>query len=206
MSVKNAIIQCMRQLQSYRPFFISEDDLKFSLATELRDRLRRSNIFLEFPMCFPSQTNKIYIDIMIEEGGQFYPIELKWKTMPFPHSGSCNFHSKIAMSLPLEDHSCQTSFRALFYSDIGKIEHIKRSNCFPWGQGYAIFFTNVHACWSSQRQTKCRLDEGHTIKEQYHKDKQYTIDGQYISQWEFYSCVGGGGDGETFKYLTIEIT
>lgn len=69
-SLLSAIIS---QLAQTRPFFYSEADFQHYLAMALR--CAGYKVFLEYPVA------KYYIDIIVEDNGMYYPIELKYKTI-----------------------------------------------------------------------------------------------------------------------------
>ena len=76
--IKEAFSRMSRQR-----FFVSEADFQNTFAIELHKIFNNSaKIILEFPIKKPDDKRIIHIDIMIIKDGNFYSLELKYKTRP----------------------------------------------------------------------------------------------------------------------------
>jgi hypothetical protein len=79
--MKFGLNEIIRSLCLTRPIFHSEDDLKFSLAWEIKNDYRKSEIFLEKRTKNNKGKRGKYIDMLIiDEEGHRIGIELKYFT------------------------------------------------------------------------------------------------------------------------------
>ena len=127
----------MSNLATKRVAFWSEADFQFALAWELQQLLPEANIYSER---YFSPLN-YYVDVWIEESGNIYPIELKYKTAKatIVHNGT---------KYVLKNHSA-TDFGCYDYlKDIHRIENLAMQ--IPkFKRGYAIMLTNDSAYYDN---------------------------------------------------------
>ena len=117
------------ELQNQRPIFHSEDDLKLALAFIIKQNNPEFEIRLEKPveleMINRNEEKTIVrapIDIVvIDPNGNYYPIELKYKTRKA--NISHNEENYI-----LAEHGAQDVGRYSFRKDIYRIENYKSKN------------------------------------------------------------------------------
>jgi hypothetical protein len=77
--------EVIETLKGKRAVFFSEDDFKFAIAGEIKQKYPDSEIFLEY--CFDG---KKYLDILVLWQKHTYPIELKYKTKELVVEGKIN--------------------------------------------------------------------------------------------------------------------
>lgn len=131
--ILNGIIQ---NLAATRPFFYSEADFQHSLAFALKTA--GYNVFLEHPV--QTSTGIYYIDIILEDKGSYYPIELKYKTKVFPCSG-------LFCPFSLKNQGANDIGRYQFWEDVHRIEHILGTCRDKVAEGYVIMLTNDKKYW-----------------------------------------------------------
>lgn len=109
MDVISGIKEAFSNISGQR-FFVSEADFQHSLAIELHKIFNdTAQIILEFPIKKPGEQRIIHIDIMVIKDGDFYPIELKYKTRPIK-SEKLYENTKIPVSELLADHKIVTMY------------------------------------------------------------------------------------------------
>ena len=121
--ILNQIIIALGQRNNY---FIREQDIQLYLAGHFINCDLFDNVFIEYHV--PSKLiinypwadiNNIYIDIVLEKDGQFYPIEIKYKTakqfLPFGVFGQ-------NVNVELGQHGAQNIGCYDFWKDIKRIE------------------------------------------------------------------------------------
>ena len=77
-------------LTNRNSFFFSEENLQLFLARELEASVNNFKVFLEYPVKvgendgelnnYPWGGNRISIDLVVEKGGKYVPVEIKFKT------------------------------------------------------------------------------------------------------------------------------
>ena len=121
-------------LSSHRPFFYSEADFQHCLANAL---MKYGTVYLEYPL----EGN--HIDIIFEQDGWYYPIELKYKT------GGMECPDLFNSAMRLKKQGAADLARYLFWKDVYRIEQIK--NKYTQAnvkEGYAIILTNDSKLWT----------------------------------------------------------
>ena len=135
--------------------FYNERYLQMSLANFLRGRNYYDNVFLEYSVpehigfvgeegTLESEADldsNIRIDIVVEKGGKYTPIELKYKTKSTEGDTIVRFGKLIKAKL-LKDQSAQNINRYLFWKDVERIETIKKHFQPNIVAGFCIFLTN----------------------------------------------------------------
>lgn len=106
-------------------YFIREQDIQLYLANYFINCHLFDNVFIEYHIPsnliinYPWANNKIYIDILLEKEGQFYPIEIKYKTvaqvLPFSVFGQNVY-------VTLGQHGAQSIGCYDFWKDVKRIE------------------------------------------------------------------------------------
>ena len=155
--IKNSkfdIDKIMEKLMDERKVFHSEDDLKFSLATVIKEEYENADVRLERPMEIemvkrpdgskPIQ-KKISIDITVFLGYDVFFLELKYKTKKL----SKDFEKKLAKNIDIDyefnltNQQAQPISRFLFRKDIYRLEKlIEISKNKGLCKGYFIVITN----------------------------------------------------------------
>lgn len=121
--ILNQVINALGQRNS---FFLREQDIQLYLAAHFIDSKLFDNVFVEYHvpsnliLDYPwADINNLYIDIVLEKEGQFYPIEIKYKTvaqnLPF-----CVFGEDV--NVVLGHHGAQNIGCYDFWKDIKRIE------------------------------------------------------------------------------------
>lgn len=121
-------------LANLRAFFCSEADFQHSIALALASPTRK--VYLEYPIIGVG-----HVDIIVEENGLYYPIELKYKTKVDHCQG-------ILGNIDLMAHGAHNINRYLFWKDVSRIEVLKQ--LFPERivEGYVIMLTNDPLYWN----------------------------------------------------------
>ena len=144
-SILNSIISHLAQT---RPFYYSEADFQHYLAMALR--YAGYKVFLEYPVLTP--TGYYYIDIVIEDKGVYYPIELKYKTKKDLCSG-------LLTPYTLKDQSANDIGRYLFWEDVNRIEVILGQHYELFAEGYVIMLTNDEKYWKVPSRPVTTIDQ-----------------------------------------------
>ncbi|MBR5146791.1 MAG: hypothetical protein IKW54_04100 [Bacteroidales bacterium] len=130
---KNQLTTAINNLAKKRPAFYSEADFQFSLAWELKtllpNVLPNANIYLERY----EPTFNYHVDIWVEENGEFFPIELKYKT----RKDDVIINRQ---TVTLKDHAAVTLGSYDYLKDIRRIEDLSQLPGFK--KGYAVMLTN----------------------------------------------------------------
>lgn len=143
----NHVRAAFNEAQNY---FIRENDVQLYLANYFRQTNQFGKIFIEYHV--PSSTipgylwtdrNEIFIDIVLEKEGLFYPIEIKYKTtiqeLPYTLFGQ-------NVNLQLEHHGAKTNTCYDFWKDVKRVE-LFSDNFQNVRRGISIFLTNDSTYW-----------------------------------------------------------
>lgn len=147
------------QLQNQRPIFHSEDDLKLALAFNIKLNNPEFEIRLERPVLLEmidrngkKITVRAPIDIIvIDNNGDSYPIELKYKT----RKACINLNNENYI---LAEHGAQDVGRYSFRKDIYRIENYKSKNL-NYKYGYVLILTNDNAYFEKNVFEKDNIDK-----------------------------------------------
>ena len=210
----NLLNQIICKMSANRQYFYSEADFQHNLANALRRA--GYTVYLEYPV------GGYHIDIILEDNGIFYPIELKYKT--------CLTRCKDLFNnnTTLKNHGASDIARYSFWQDVYRIEQLKVSlTGRKFAEGYVIILTNDNKLWAPKAQkgidqmfeifqtnqvgtvewtqTKNAPDykAGNTWYKAFPLSKVYTV-----PQWNDYSTGVGGQNAKTkkeFKFLTITV-
>ena len=205
---KNQLSTAINNLAKKRPAFYSEADFQFSLAWELKTLLPNANIYLERY----EPTFNYYVDIWIEENGEFFPIELKYKTKE--DNVVINGQSII-----LKNHSAIPLGSYDYLKDIHRIENLSQLPGFK--RGFAVMLTNepmyygtnttasaynmFKICDGLTKQANVTMNWGLTNKQtpfQATKGREpFALKNTYQMQWNSYNNIYK----YEFKYIINEI-
>ncbi|MHA7865503.1 hypothetical protein [Flagellimonas marinaquae] len=132
-------------LRNRERYFIRERDIQLYLANYFDKTGEFDKVFMEYHV--PKSTiqnylwkdvNSIYIDLVLEAKGQFYPIEIKYKTMaqqlPFSIFGQ-------GTPITLRHHGAKNIGCYEFWKDLKRIELFEQTfqNC---NRGLVLFVSN----------------------------------------------------------------
>lgn len=121
-------------------FFVSEADFQHTFAMELEKTFINNpniKILLEFPI--KCENRKVHVDIMVCDGCNLYPIELKYKTCSISLDKPYE-NTNIKIKDLLKTHGAQDLGGYDFWKDIHRIETlIKEGSAIS---GVCIFLTN----------------------------------------------------------------
>jgi hypothetical protein len=204
--------------------FYNERDLQMNLANFLRGRNYYDNVFLEYSLpehigfvgeegILESEADldsNIRIDIVVEKGGKYTPIELKYKTKSTEGDTIVRFGKLIKAKL-LKDQWAQNINRYLFWKDVERIETIKKHFQPNIVAGFCIFMTNdenytktpkgasASFTMEAENQRPKKLDwEGEvadSTRSKYPKivfENQYIIEKWYdiiLQEYKFHYCI-----------------
>ena len=124
--MRQQIIQLINNALGHRnDYFIREQDIQLYLANYFINCNLFDNVFIEYHIPsnliinYPWANNNIYIDILLEKEGRFYPIEIKYKTvaqvLPFSVFGQ-------NLNVTLGQHGAQNIGCYDFWKDVKRIE------------------------------------------------------------------------------------
>ena len=126
--ILNSIIS---SLAVTRQFYYSEADFQHSLALALSNV--GCNVYLEYPI------HNEHIDIILEDKGQFYAIELKYRTIALSYKGL------LGTPGSLTNQDANDLGRYEFWKDVSRIEKLKSTVKIT--EGYVVMLTNDDAYW-----------------------------------------------------------
>ena len=128
--MRNQILQQIRTALGLRnSFFLREIDIQIYLANYFIDSKLFDNIYVEYNIqskLIPNYpwTDKVYIDIVLEKEGLFYPIEIKYKTIK-QTLPLMVFGSNINVSLAKQGATNIGCYS--FWKDVKRIEMVESS-------------------------------------------------------------------------------
>ncbi len=136
--MRNKIIDIIKStLNARKTDYLQEFDIQIDLVNQLRKNFTEDKVFIEYPILDKNNTLG-YIDIVVELGGCFYPIELKYKTT---HKEININHFGNIQKYKLKKHSAYNINCYSFWSDVARMEKLAISNA-KVQQGIAVFVTN----------------------------------------------------------------
>ena len=141
MNAHFSLTASLEALKQRRRLFSSEADFQFALAWTIKELYPHVEVRLEW---VPTEYDpSMYIDIVVFEGDQMIPIELKYKTRKT---------DKVVDGerFVLKSHSAQDLGRYDFLKDVQRIEFIKQ-HFKNFAEGYAILLTNDPSYLSAPR-------------------------------------------------------
>ncbi len=231
---RDDLISVINDLKEKRQCFQSEDDFKFALALEIKEKYPTAEIRLEKPMWNDQTKRKKYLDIFLkfpEESKKGIGIEVKYVTAEFNVSiNDEQYHLTTHGAYDVRSYDCLLDIERLEeFIGHGKLDY-----------GYALWLTNAKNFWrppkNNNRKTnygQFRINEGRKInREEELKWREGTAEGtkkgrespiklkhnDYKIHWESYSSFGGtnltpprngsktvGYPSNEFKYSLNEI-
>ena len=144
-SILNSTISSLAHL---RRFFYSEADFQHCLAMALSRAGYK--VFLEQPITVSKDTYTV--DIVLEDKGLYYPIELKYKTVKDVCAG-------LLGPCSLKDQSANDIGRYLFWKDVKRLETIQRNYPSRIAESYVVMLTNDKKYWEVPSQPCCTIDQ-----------------------------------------------
>lgn len=138
----------IKNFASKKRLYLSEAQFQFELAWEIKSRFQGYNVHLEYP----SASCRSYYDIVVEDGKEYYVIELKYKTKKQSITYKGN-------TFTLKDHAAQDLGRFDYLNDIARIENWSQNNQNKnFASGCAIMLTNDSVYWAKDG-AKCVYKE-----------------------------------------------
>ncbi len=151
----------------------------------------------------------LYIDIVVEKGGEFLPIELKYKTMPI-NAEVYRFGEKLEKVEILKNHGARDLGAYDFWRDVSRIEClIKRFNNVK--NGIALFVTNDQGYWKLPKKGTNPNYANFSMKDGVHNQKKawqgntamsaarpsFNVNKEYELVWKDYDL--------PFRYCLLQI-
>lgn len=125
-----------------KKLFLNETQFQFELALEIKKQFPSLVVHLEYPSLKGNSNGPYsYYDIVMQEGNEFYVIELKYKTknQSIYYKGSKYF---------LKNHAAQDLGRFDYLNDVSRIENWQSNNQDKqFVGGCAIILTNDAVYW-----------------------------------------------------------
>ena len=145
-----------------KKLFLNEAQFQFELALEIKKQFPSLVVHLEYPSLKGNSNRQYsYYDIVIQEGNEFYVIELKYKTKDqvILYKGS---------NYLLKNHAAQDLGRFDYLNDVSRIENWQSNNQGKqFVGGCAIILTNDSAYWKNDGKGRIyeqfALKDGNTI-------------------------------------------
>lgn len=204
------LLKVIESLRVKRPIFHSEADFQFALAWEIQLFFPSVHIRLEYP---PKNEPNKYIDIIVRDGENVYPIELKYPTKKysiFSHGEQFN----------LKDHGAQDLGKYDFIKDICRVESFSL-HMEGFVHGYVLWLTNDPSYWTPPK----RENVGYAAFSVHHgvkkagsmawgpnlgigtikgREAELLLKNEYDVQWINYSDLGGKSG--LFKFSLLKIS
>lgn len=205
------ITKPLQQLMEKRSLFHSEADFQFALAWEIQSVYPEAKVRLEY--CPTKINSSIHIDILVVLNNEWFPIELKYKTL----ETSIQIEGE---NYQLKLHGAQDQGRYDYLADVSRIEYL--SHLMPrYEKGYAIMLSNDPSYWKENNRKNTvynafKLSDGaekngimewapHTgASTKKGREKPIDLNGSYIMDWKQYSKLSEANNGE-FKYVVSEV-
>jgi len=193
--------------------FYSEAEFQQELAYFLRQRHRNATIHLEYPLeNLFSQKEKERIDIVVEENGEFVPIELKYKTKKLKLEEQIFGSSE---SIGLREQLATPDNRCEIWDDVERIESIKKKYPNVPG-GIVVVLTNEPGFWKNDGTISgLSVKDGITAKPQHisYERGELNREGEYEIKWNDWQTVASQHPDEIkrtaankqFRYLCLKI-
>jgi len=153
---KETMDSIMKELAKERPQFCSEADFQFALGWKIQKRFPNAEIRFECPVTREGESIKV--DIIVNLGGNLFPIELKWK---------------------LERHKADPINRGMMFHDIDRLGSLQVKNLELNAMNFAAApqrILNRFAIWLSDNQRFWSESGTNSIHEY----------GEYKISWESY--------------------
>lgn len=208
---KQNIINTISSLANNRKIFCSEADFQFAFSWQLKMEMPQSDIRLEY--CPANIDGSMHIDVLLKEGNELYPIELKYVT------SACDSFIDGERYV-LKNHGAQDIRRYDFFKDITRIEKLIY-NYNAYKRGYAIFLTNDYSYWtkslnidtcdkdfrinqSEVKSGELKWGESTGIGTKKGREESLILKGNYELEWIDYSIISDKKWG-AFKLIIVEV-
>ena len=204
------ISSALNALSKNRKLFHSEADFQFALAWEIQKLYPAASVRLEYSPAKIHPT--IHIDILVIMGNDWYPIELKYKSL------NC-LKINNGEEYNLKSHVAQDIGRYDYLKDVQGIEMLGR--LLPrFKKGYSIFLTNDLSYWSDNMKETAvcysfKLSEkeikkgilswaGHTGQGTMKgREMPIVLEREYLIHWQEYSRLDDTKSG-CFRYIILD--
>ena len=222
-------------LDRNKHLFTNERDLQMHLAIALANEYGVDNVEVEYFIpgetfdkeSYPwKQQNKssnnqdMRIDIVVQRGSEFVPIELKYKTKLIIEDTFERFGKTIVGAQLVKDQSAQDLGRYDFWRDVRRLELL----CKKFDKvrnGIAVFLTNDTAYYQKPKEKKkgkvpnCNQfyltgNNGKSRKWENGTEKKYKpgrpkfcLDNVYDIKWESLKCENTGSNNRNFIYTIV---
>ena len=155
---KETLSKIVKSLAAERPQFCSEADFQFALAWKIQENFPDAEIRLECPANLPDKSNA-HIDIVVNLGGELFPIELKWK---------------------LERHKADPDNRGMMLGDIDRLEELQMDKLETADMNFAKTPQGIQRCFAIW------LSDNHRFWYEKGKNRIHEY-GEYKISWEDYA-------------------
>lgn len=225
------IEKAVLSMANKRQIFHSEDDLKFALASCLKDHDENLDIRLEKPEHIPmvhhlekkTCETKVYVDMVVYKDTEYIPVELKYKTKHCEVTNSVCGREEV---YELTNQNAQDQGKYQVRKDIYRVEQlIEKYNS---STGYVLFITNDKK-YMEDTSIKSTQDANFSMHNQYSIPKgnvnwnlnidwddaeqipnsfkgeygyKLILGNNYIVNWKEYSEIGE----HTFWYCLFKVT
>ena len=149
--------------------FSNERDFQMNLAMYLARPIHGyNNIHLEYPVVLSGYSNYAYVDIVVERGGEYVPIELKFHLRQRIHN--MIFGNTISNPFIVQrgayDNSCYD-----FWKDVKRLQDITTQYSSSVKSGLAVFLTDDKNYWTPKSPSinyyQFRLDSNNTNQQRF---------------------------------------
>lgn len=209
---KKDIIYLLENLKDKRPLFCSEADFQFEFARKIESYLKNEKkykevkILLECYQMYKTETNPMYIDILVIIDKHWYPIELKYKTKGNYDKNYPLKYNDDNYEFVIKNHLAENINSYKYLCDIKRIEKIKENRKDKFKKGYAIMITNDSCYWNGPKKESpiyedfiinenCKIVPQKLMnwhgasKEIINKYPAFYVTNEYIMHWKTYSKI-----------------
>lgn len=155
------IYKVLNELSKTNPLFCSELEFQFYLAWKIKEIYgKKFKIFIEYRLKNYEGKNRNIDLLLIDSGGNYIPIELKYKTSKFEQVWN-------GITYQLKEQSANDLSKYGHLKDISRIEYFKETEK-KFIVGYAIIITNQSRTWQKilnpkQTDYEFSLEDGITV-------------------------------------------
>ena len=240
---------CIDWISSLTEVMRNEREMQVRLAIYLKEKGHYDNVHVEYPVPyqilkkfypnvgkqneFPWK-NDIYVDIVVEKGGQFVAVELKYATRAISVQPGVFYQPVPANIKIIKNQEASNITMYNYWKDVRRFEALTHIDKVVGG--VAIILTNNKLYWEKPRQTqappaysafstedkkvvgpgdlKWGKHNGNDISKKVLKDHpNFQIDGSYLCQWEDTKITVKDAQGNSlekkspdlFRYMITEV-
>lgn len=222
-------------LERNKHIFTNERDLQMHLAIALANEYGVDSVEVEYFIPGETFIEKSYpwkqlykstcnqdmrIDIVVQRGSEFVPIELKYKTKAIKEDSIKRFGKPLVGAQLVKDQSAQDLGRYDFWKDVRRLELVKE--VFPnVKKGIVLFVTNDKAYCKAPKETSkghvpncyhfyltdnkesCREWRNKSEKKYEPERPNFCLNKTYDIKWKFLMCDVPYSDKRTFLYTIV---